>query len=404
MAKSHTPRREKISALLHLSRSLLETNVEPCWEIACKCIVQALSIDNAAVFPSADWSSPLAVAKAGRCTPVLADGDVPYQVEQAWGLSLKFGGRYLLHAVKKSGFSEEEQEFIHLIRNMLEIHAKVCPAPDKPAGQEVQDSPVRKDLRFPYPEIMGESPKLLQVLSTVDKIAGVDVSVLIQGESGTGKELIAAAIHHYSKRCNAPFVSENCAAIPETLLESELFGHTRGSFTGAIADKIGLLVMADKGTLFLDEVGDMSLGMQKKLLRVLQNGEIRPVGSNRNRHVDVRVITATNKDLKQAIAAGRFREDLYYRLDVVQIVAPPLRERGEDVVSLFAYFLEKKAGEIGRPVFKVPPEVRRALLSYHWPGNIRELQNEVQRILALAEGDTVSLEMLSPEISDAGRL
>jgi transcriptional regulator with PAS, ATPase and Fis domain len=256
----------------------------------------------------------------------------------------------------------------------------------------------RKDLRFEYSEILGESQALVRVLAMIDKIAGSEVPVLIQGESGTGKELIARAIHHSSKRSSCPFVPENCAAIPETLLESELFGYMRGSFTGAYQDKQGLFEMADGGTLFLDEVGDMSYNMQKKLLRTLQNGEIRPIGGKSIKRVNVRIIAATNKDIKKAMAEGKFREDLFYRLNVVMLRLPPLRERREDIGVLFEHFLHNLTKKAGIESVTITDEVKKRFMAYPWPGNIRELQNEVQRIVALLEGNTIVESMLSPEI------
>ena len=221
---------------------------------------------------------------------------------------------------------------------------------------------------------------------------------MIQGESGTGKELIARAIHKYSNRANKPYVSENCAAIPEGLLESELFGHKKGSFTGAYQNKQGLFEVANTGTIFLDEVGDMSMAMQKKLLRTLQNGEIRAIGAKTVTHVDVRLITATNKNLVQAIQDNLFREDLYYRLNVVNIVLPALRERGNDILLLFQYFLNQQSEKMNRIIPIVHDDTKQVLLKYSWPGNIRELQNEVKRILALLDKNIITPQDLSPGI------
>ncbi len=256
--------------------------------------------------------------------------------------------------------------------------------------------------REKYSEIIGESPGLMRVFRLIDRVADSVVPVLIQGESGTGKELVAAAIHHNSPRLDKPYVTENCAAIPETLLESELFGYKRGAFTGADRNKVGLFKVADSGTLFLDEIGDMSLGMQKKLLRVLQDGEIRPVGSNEIFHVDVRLLSASNKNLKKMVEQRRFREDLFYRLNTITITLPPLRDRPEDIPLLVEFFVERVAGEMGREPVPFSGEAMEALERYRWPGNIRELENEIRRGLALlGDADTFDLENLSENVRAA---
>jgi serine/threonine-protein kinase PknK len=223
--------------------------------------------------------------------------------------------------------------------------------------------------------------------------------VMLLGESGSGKELVARAIHYNGSRAKAPFVSENCAAIPEPLLESALFGHVRGAFTGAQRSRAGLFEVADRGTLFLDEIGEMSLGMQTKLLRVLQSGEVRPVGSESMRHVDVRVIAATHRDLNALVASGRFREDLLYRLNVISVRVPPLRERFGDVSLLVQHFLKLHAA--GRKL-TMERAALDALAMFGWPGNIRQLENEVRRALVLAD-DTIRLEHLSRDIAQASR-
>jgi transcriptional regulator with PAS, ATPase and Fis domain len=213
--------------------------------------------------------------------------------------------------------------------------------------------------------------------------------VLIQGESGTGKELIANAIHRSSPRNDQRFISENCAALSETLLESELFGHTRGAFTGAVTERKGLFELAHGGTLFLDEVGDMSLSMQKKLLRVLEEGEIRRVGGKDTIRVDVRIISASNQDLQSLVKAEKFREDLFYRLNGIRIELPPLRERKEDIPILIQHFLEQIAQESRQPLKSISPEALRLLLSYDWPGNVRELRHFLERTMLLATGSCI---------------
>ena len=235
-----------------------------------------------------------------------------------------------------------------------------------------------------FAQIVGKSPALETVLEQVERVATTDSTVLVQGETGTGKELIARAVHKLSSRCGRAFVKLNCAAIPLDLLESELFGHERGAFTGAIAQKIGRFEMADKGTLFLDEVGDIPPALQPKLLRVLQEQEFERLGSTRTHQVDVRLVAATNRDLAEMVNRGEFRSDLYYRLNVFPVKLPPLRERREDIPALVTHFVETLGRRLGRQIEHIPPETMSALSSYHWPGNIRELQNLIERAVILS--------------------
>lgn len=230
-----------------------------------------------------------------------------------------------------------------------------------------------------FDQIVGTSPGLEAVLEQVEQVAPTDSTVLIRGETGTGKELIAKAIHNISPRYDRPYVKLNCSAIPFDLLESELFGHERGAFTGAVAQKIGRFELADKGTLFLDEVGDIPLALQPKLLRVLQEQEFERLGSGRTHRVDVRLVAATHRDLEQMVERNEFRSDLYYRLNVFPVLLPPLRERRADIPALVAHFVEVFGGRIGKPIRHIPPETVEAFISYSWPGNIRELQNLVER-------------------------
>ena len=256
---------------------------------------------------------------------------------------------------------------------------------------------VDEDFGRRYPEIIGRGPTTLMLLRQVDRVADTNVPVLFEGESGTGKELLARALHAQSERAAARFIAENCAALPESLLENELFGHERGAFTGADAAAQGLFERADGGTLFLDEVGDMSVSLQKRLLRVLQDGEVRRVGGGSVRKMDVRLVTATNCDLAALVKEGRFREDLYYRLAVVKIRVPPLRERREDIPALCEHFLAK-ASRDGRPR-RISPAALDALVQFRWPGNIRQLENEIRRASALSKGE-IEPEGLSREILD----
>ncbi|HCN63344.1 MAG TPA: sigma-54-dependent Fis family transcriptional regulator [Pseudomonas sp.] len=246
--------------------------------------------------------------------------------------------------------------------------------------------------------IIGSCPPMLDMYSKIRKVAPTDSNVLIQGESGTGKELVARALHNLSKRAKAPMISVNCAAIPESLIESELFGHEKGAFTGASAGRAGLVEAADGGTLFLDEIGELPLEAQARLLRVLQEGEIRRVGSVQSQKVDVRLIAATHRDLKNLAKVGQFREDLYYRLHVIALKLPPLRERGADVIEIARAFLARQSARIGRTDLKFAPDAERAISHYSWPGNVRELENAVERAVILCESPEISADLLGIDI------
>jgi formate hydrogenlyase transcriptional activator len=251
-------------------------------------------------------------------------------------------------------------------------------------GSGDQDRNPRK-----FEQIIGNSPTLESVLEQVERVAPTDSTALIQGETGTGKELIARAIHNLSERCGRPFIKLNCAAIPFDLLESELFGHERGAFTGAIAQKIGRFELADKGTLFLDEVGDIPPALQPKLLRVLQEQEFERLGSTRTHQVDVRLVAATNRNLVEMVKRNEFRSDLYYRLNVFPLQLPPLRERRGDIPALVEHFVEVYSRRMDRQIESIPPETMSTLVSYQWPGNIRELQNFIERSVILTSGNVL---------------
>ena len=258
------------------------------------------------------------------------------------------------------------------------------------------------NLSMNFGRIVGDSPALGAMLARIEAVAGTPASVLIIGETGSGKELVAHAIHARSRRADGPLVKVNCAAIPHELFESEFFGHVRGAFTGAHRDRVGRFELADGGTIFLDEVGEIPLTLQGKLLRVLQEKEFERVGDDKTRKVDVRVIAATNKDLESAVEAGEFREDLYYRLSVFPVQVPPLRKRGDDVVQLAAHFLDQVCRQFGRPCPPLTPGQIDALRRYDWPGNVRELKNVIERAVILSRGSALRLDLSLPEAGPGG--
>jgi two-component system response regulator GlrR len=250
--------------------------------------------------------------------------------------------------------------------------------------------------RYDFKNIVAKSEKMQRVQELVSRVAETDSTIFIYGESGTGKELIAKALHLASDRKDKPFVAINCAAIPETLLESELFGHKKGSFTGAVRDSKGLFVQAHEGTIFLDEIGDMSLSIQAKFLRVLQEKQFHPIGSEKPVEVNVRVIVATNKDLEAELKDGRFREDLFYRIHVIPIYLPPLREREEDIPILVEYFLKSFSQEMGKGVKRLTPAAMQKLMLYDWPGNVRELKNTIEYAVAMTQEEAITEDLILP--------
>lgn len=283
------------------------------------------------------------------------------------------------------------QEMLLTVEKALERHRLV---------REVRNLREQVRSRFGFESILGKSPQMQRLLEQVAQVARTDATVLIEGESGTGKELSARAIHGNSARAEGPFVPVNCAALPESLLESELFGHIKGAFTGAGTTRKGLFEEADRGTILLDEIGDTTLAMQAKLLRVLQDGEIRRVGSSTPIRVDVRVLAATNKSLQEMVRAGTFREDLFYRLNVVSLRVPPLRERREDIVDLAHHFLKRSRERLGKPVVEFTREALELLQRHPWPGNVRELENAVERAVVLCPENRIRPEDLPPAVRD----
>jgi transcriptional regulator with GAF, ATPase, and Fis domain len=250
---------------------------------------------------------------------------------------------------------------------------------------------------------VGQSRAVADVIRRIELVAAARSTVLITGETGTGKELVARAVHHHSAQRAMPFIRVNCAAIPDTLLESELFGHVRGAFTDAAVTRKGKFSLANRGTIFLDEIGTMSLGSQAKLLRVLQEREIEPLGGERTEHVDVRVIAATNRDLRRLVDEGRFQDDLFYRLNVIPIVVPPLRERVDDIPMLAGYFIDKHATRSGKTIERVEDGVIASLQEYHWPGNVRELENTIERAVVLTTGTTITRDAVTVEATSSAQ-
>jgi len=314
-------------------------------------------------------------------------------------------GTLSLSSLRPGAFSQEDVDLLMRVANQVAIaienalaYREIAELKNKLADEKLYlEEEIRTE--YTFEEIVGESPALKRVLSQAETVAATDSSVLILGETGTGKEVIARAIHNLSQRRERTFVKVNCAAIPTGLLESELFGHERGAFTGAIAQKVGRFELAHRGTLFLDEVGDIPLELQPKLLRVLQEKEFERLGGTRTQQVDVRVVAATNRDLTQMVEDRLFRSDLYYRLNVFPIVVPPLRDRAEDIPLLVRYFAQKHARRMDRRIETIPSEEMEALTRYHWPGNVRELENLIERAVILSRGPALHVALPEERLS-----
>ncbi|MDV9032465.1 sigma-54 dependent transcriptional regulator [Pseudomonas sp. RAC1] len=311
--------------------------------------------------------------------------------------SMKMGA--VDYIAKPFDHDEMLQAVARILRDRQSAFASATPAAEP--GRASKGGAAEKPMNAPANGeigIIGACAPMQDLFSKIRKVAPTDSNVLIQGESGTGKELVARALHNLSRRAKAPMISVNCAAIPETLIESELFGHEKGAFTGASAGRAGLVEAADGGTLFLDEIGELPLEAQARLLRVLQEGEIRRVGSVQSQKVDVRLIAATHRDLKNLAKAGQFREDLYYRLHVIALKLPALRERGSDVNQIADAFLARQSARIGRDDLHFAADAEQAIRHYHWPGNVRELENAVERAVILSESPEISADLLGIDI------
>ena len=312
----------------------------------------------------------------------------------------------VLYALNKQicAFTERDERILEIISGTIAVsleNASLCgELKDHLHAHEREKRALQHQVRtdWGFKEIIGSSLPIRQMFELMKKVLDTTTTVLIQGETGTGKELIAKVIHYHGPLKGGPLVAVNCGALPENLLESELFGYVRGAFTGAVSNKKGLFEVADGGTIFLDEISEMSPLMQVKLLRVLQEGEFRPVGGNRNMTVNVRVIASTNRNLGEEVAKGQFREDLYYRINIFQITPPPLRQRKEDILPLANHFLKKYTCKNNKPIPMLTPQALDLLLRFDWPGNVRELENEMERALAMACGGSITEDLLSEKI------
>jgi len=319
-------------------------------------------------------------------------GDTPVLIMTSYASLRSAVDSMKLGAVDYIAKPFDHDEMLQAVARIL-TQRPARPAPAAAAPRAEEQPAQQNDLG-----IIGSSPAMQELFGKIRKVAPTDSTVLIQGESGTGKELVARALHNLSRRARAPLISVNCAAIPETLIESELFGHEKGAFTGASASRTGLVEAADGGTLLLDEIGELPLDAQARLLRVLQEGEIRRVGAVQSQKVDVRLIAATHRDLKNLAKQGQFREDLYYRLNVIALKLPPLRERGADILEIADTLLARQCERMGRTPMHFDEEARKVIRHYGWPGNVRELENAVERAVILCESEKIPAELLGIDL------
>ena len=344
-----------------------------------------------------DFRDFLSPESAERLAALAAENSAPQWIAGGLEVVPASGGKFAAEATL-SAFAVQRRRFFALVlRNVNERLEAERRIHSLAAQAEYLQEEIRA--QHPFEEIIGQSATLRQVLHEVQQVAATDATVLITGETGTGKELFARAIHAESRRCEQPLIVVNCAAIPASLIESEFFGHEKGAFTGATSKREGRFALADRGTIFLDEIGELPVDLQAKLLRVLQQGTFEPVGGARTQTVDVRVIAATNRHLREEAKAGRFREDLFYRLNVFPIQLPPLRERPDDIPRLAEAFARRFAQRLGKKIAPLSPESARRLQAYAWPGNVRELENVIERAVITAVGDRMNLTRAIPEVA-----
>jgi PAS domain S-box-containing protein len=382
-----------MDAVIEFDENLKVTRMNPAAEQAFHCEVQQVMGEDFSRFISEQSEKKLRslVQELGAGTPGRRSLWIPGGLQ-----ALPVGGKEFPAEATLSRFQIERQSFYSVI--LRNINEKL-EADRKIHSLAAEAAYLREEIksRCGFDAILGQSDALKRVLEDVEQVAVTDTTVLILGETGTGKELIARAIHGGGRRRDKPLITINCAAIPATLMESEFFGHEKGAFTGATQKRDGRFALADHGTIFLDEIAELSLDLQAKLLRVLQEGEFAPVGSSQTKKVDVRVIAATNRDLNQTIRDGNFREDLYYRLNVFPIEVPPLRDRSDDVILLASAFAAKCAQRLGRKIEPLSDEYKRRLMAYSWPGNVRELQNVIERAVITARDGRLNLDRALPD-------
>jgi Nif-specific regulatory protein len=362
------------------ARNISEQNIQNLTNFSNSVVREVLQTGKALLSYDAQADARLQEMQSIVMNRIQAVACVPLKIKER-----PIGAIYLDSIKRRSGFTETSTTFLTTFANQAAIAIE-----NAQFYQQLQEEnrQLRKEAQkvHRFADIVGQSPRMKQVFDMMSSVAESDATVLIQGESGTGKELVARALHYHGSRRDKPFVALFCGSLPESLLESELFGHKKGSFTGATSDKKGLFETADTGTFFLDEIADISPRLQTQLLRVLQEGEIKRVGENHVRHVDVRIVAATNKNLMEKIKDGSFREDLFYRLNVINIVLPPLRERADDLPLLTQHFLQKFAAKYKKPIHGFTTDALNLLAQHHWPGNVRELENTVERAVVLAKG------------------